>query len=468
MKSSGRVGWSGIGCAVLAAALAAVSGPAARAQAQAPAASQRAAARLSYVDGHVRLSKANANGTMLPFTDEAMVNTPLFEGTQLQTGDDGRTELQFDDGSIVRIAPDSTLTLSVLRTGQTELTLNGGLGYFELKGAEKIDFSGTTATANGPATLRVRLDTPPGSIAVFDGFVHLQGPSDLTADLHGGESTQFDVQGGSFSIAESIEPDSWDAWNSDRDLALQQSAESTSAATQSAANSANPAWDDLNDSGNWYNVPDEGYVWSPYEAADASWDPYGSGNWMWTPGYGYIWISGEPWGYLPYQCGTWNWYNNFGWGWLPGGCTPWWGGVGGVWGINVGGYPLGWRAPNRPIRPHGPRPLHPLPMVPVHRQGPAVDALLPLRDRRTPVQIGDATVRPVGRTARPVNDHQPAQNALRFGGAPASRAQTVPRPAYRPAPSGTSHARPAMGSAGGAHFSPSPAPRASAPSSPRR
>lgn len=447
---------------VLAVVLAAISGVAAQTQDV----SQRSAVRLSYVDGHVRLAKADANGTMLPFTDQAVVNTPLFEGTQLQTGDDGRAELQFDNGTIIRVAPDSTLTLSALHAGQTELTLNAGMGYFELKGAEKVKFSGTTATASGPATLRVKLDTPPGSVAVFDGSVHLESYG-MTADLHGGQSTQLNKEGG-FIVADSIEPDSWDAWNSDRDQALQQTG-GASPATQNEADSANPAWDDLNDSGNWYNVPNEGYVWSPYEAADSTWDPYGNGSWMWSPGYGYIWISGEPWGYMPYQCGTWNWYTSFGWGWMPGGCTPWWGGGGGVWGINVGGYPAGWRAPIRPHRPHGPRPVHPLPMVPVRRQGPPVDALLPLRDRKTPVQIGDSTVRPVGRTIRPVNDHQlPVRNGMRFGSAPTNEGATVPRPVYHSEPSGGSHIRPSTGYMGGVHSAPAPrmsapAPRMSAP-----
>ena len=74
-------------------------------------------------------------------------------------------------------------------------------------------------------------------------------------------------------------------------------------------------------------MPGQGYVWSPYEAASAAFDPYGNGNWMWTPGYGYLWVSGYPWGYMPFQCGAWNFIDGFGWGWAPGlgGCTPWWG-----------------------------------------------------------------------------------------------------------------------------------------------
>ena len=48
----------------------------------------------------------------------------------------------------------------------------------------------------------------------------------------------------------------------------------------------------------------QGYIWSPYDAANAGFDPYGIGNWMWTPGFGYIWASGYPWGYMPFQCGA--------------------------------------------------------------------------------------------------------------------------------------------------------------------
>jgi hypothetical protein len=42
-------------------------------------------------------------------------NTPLFEGSLVTTGDDGRAEIQFEDGSVVRLSPNSSLTLAVLR-----------------------------------------------------------------------------------------------------------------------------------------------------------------------------------------------------------------------------------------------------------------------------------------------------------------------------------------------------------------
>ena len=68
------------------------------------------AARLSYVEGDVQLLQANQI-----LADPALANTPLFEGTEIAAKEDGRAEIQFDDGTIARIAPGSSLKIAVLR-----------------------------------------------------------------------------------------------------------------------------------------------------------------------------------------------------------------------------------------------------------------------------------------------------------------------------------------------------------------
>ncbi|HEY1897226.1 MAG TPA: FecR domain-containing protein, partial [Terracidiphilus sp.] len=93
------------------------------------------AVRLSNVEGEVHLSQGNQT-----LADQAVANTPLFEGTTINTGNDGRAEIQFEDGSVARISPQSSLTLALLRGSASggdrdaELQLNSGLGYFELQG----------------------------------------------------------------------------------------------------------------------------------------------------------------------------------------------------------------------------------------------------------------------------------------------------------------------------------------------
>jgi len=400
-------GWL-LGLAALALAVQGLT-PALRADEAAPAAR---AVRLSSVDGQVQILQG---GQVL--AESAVANTPLFEGAQVVTGDDGRAEVQFEDGSVARLSPNSSITLKVLRgagaSGDAEIDLDGGLGYFELQGGGqngsfRIGFGDSVATASGFSVLRINLDSPPGELAVFSGNAHLERGSALAVDLHGGESLALSASDVSrYTLNESIEPDSWDSWNSDRDQVLTaESAEKTGAA-KDYSQSNSPAWNDLDANGNWYNVPGEGNIWSPYEAANPGWDPYGYGNWMNQPGFGYMWISGYPWGYLPYQCGVWNWYDSFGWGWAPGigSCNTWWNGGGGFYrGPNIGRVFVGYRPP---MRPHPPR--HPFGgrgLIPVNRQfkGPAVT--LPSRDRNTAVQIAGRTVQPFRPlSARPQYDH---------------------------------------------------------------
>ena len=231
---------------------------------------------------------------------------------------------------------------------------------------------------------------------MFSGNAHLERTSGLALDLHGGESVDLSASDANgYNLAESIEPDSWDAWNSDRDTALNaDTSTETSASSQvSGGQNSNPAWGDLDANGSWYNVPDQGYVWSPYDAQDPGFDPYGNGNWVMTPGFGYTWASAYSWGYLPYQCGAWNFYGGFGWGWAPGmgGCTPWWGM--GFYGGPYIGFAPGWYRPiHRPIGPIIPRPGHPVPMVAVNRRATVLTAGLPARDHNTAVDINGRTV----------------------------------------------------------------------------
>ncbi len=375
------------------------------------------AARLSYVQGDVVLTQGNQI-----LADPALINTPLFEGTVVATKEDGRAELQFEDGTVARISPNSSIRIAALHQqgniGKTELVLESGLGYFELGGNTNSNevtarFGDSRITASGFTVIRVNLDNLPGEIAVFTGNAHLERGSYLSLDLHGGESIALDgADPSQYNLAETIEPDSWDAWNADRDQDLTTQEAAKTAASGSQPNSSNPAWGDLDSNGNWYNVPGEGYVWAPYEATNASWDPYGCGNWVWTPQFGYVWVSCESWGYLPYTSGYWNYYDSFGWGWTPGYGYPWW--FTGGWNCNVGNRPPRYTPPRRPK----PGPIHPV--EPIHHGGqfqpnpvvavnriPSTPVANPVHVIGRPVTIAGSTVEPMRPlTPRPVYNHQ--------------------------------------------------------------
>jgi hypothetical protein len=364
------------------------------------------AVHLSYVDGQVRVTQGSQ-----VIAEGATVNMPLFEGMQVTTAQDGRAEIQFEDGSVARLSPNTTVTISVLRgegaNGNAEMVLNGGLAYFEFEGGSQlgqyaVHFGDSTVAPSGNAVIRVRMDTPPGDLAVLSGNADLsRGSGDLELAMHGGESvTLYAGDTSHYDLNESIDPDSWDAWNTDRDQAMATEGAAFTGAppSQSGPESGSPAWSDLDANGSWYNVPGTGYVWSPFEASAPGYDPYGCGNWVWYPRYGYIFVPCDNWGFLPYSCGSWGFYSDFGWGWNAGmgGCNPWWGfGGGGYYpGPRFGGsLPGGYRPPHRPIMPHGPSTGHPV--IAVSRPPVSGGTPLPSRQRNQPVTIAGNTIAPL-------------------------------------------------------------------------
>ena len=358
------------------------------------------AARLSFVDGNVRVTQDSQ-----VIADPAVANMPLFEGAEISTATDGRAEIQLEDGSIARLSPNSTIVVSVLArqgTGtRTELVLRGGLAYFELQPSNaehslRVNYGDAFFTATNASVVRLTDDAPPAELAVFSGSVRIERTDALQLDVQSGETLTLDATDRSrYNLSSTVAGNSWDNWNADRDQFLSAEAADKTAATGGQNDSPSDGMNDLDANGNWYNVPGQGYVWSPYDAqaGGADWDPYGYGNWVSYPQYGYVWVSGYPWGYRPFQCGLWDYYDGFGWAWAPGHrCNPWWNGGGG-WGYRVGNNrPPGYRPPHRPYPnpgPGKPRPRNggPAPVTP-HRFSAQPMVAVDRRENKSP---GSAT-----------------------------------------------------------------------------
>lgn len=428
--------------------------------------------RLSDVTGNVRLTQ---DGQLI--ADPAVNNLPVFEGSEITTGNDGQAEIQFEDGSIARLTPNSTLAISVLRlegtNTRTEMIMNRGLAYFELQPSDaehslQVKFGPQVISSSAFSVIRVEDDVPPGAMAVFTGNVHVELGNEMQLDLHDGESVTFDgADANRYNLAETIQANSWDQWNSDRDQVLIAQSTQRTPATNGLQNYPSDGLSDLNASGSWYDVPGQGYVWSPYDAQAAgnSWDPYGFGNWVYYPRLGYVWVSGYNWGYTPYQCGLWNFYDGFGWGWSAGGgCSPFWGGYGdgfyggGYGGGGVGGVfllgavPPGYHPPRRPV----PGPIHPVPrpingvstrvavnrplapIVPIDRRPIEVVARSGYRPPPTtahPLVVAGRTVEPLHPVATRQSYPEPTFGYVnRANPAPLRNTVVVGRPGYVPAP----------------------------------
>ncbi len=409
--------------------------PADTADQAAQAASQRTV-RLSDAEGDVQVYQ----GGQLVFQN-ALQNMPLTQGMRVVTGSDGRAEVQFEDGSVARAAPNSSFELTQLTTGSdgslvTQVDALSGLTYYEINGQGgqyTLRFGQQTIVPTGDAVVRIDLDSGAAQVADMQGNLQFLQGQNLIVSTYAGQSVSFNPDDPAlYTLSNTISSDTWDQWNSDRD---QQLAELQQEGSQSGAQNGNPnnaAWDDLNYYGDWYNVPGYGEAWAP-NGVGSDWDPFGVGAWGYYPSLGYTWISAYPWGWWPYHCGAWSWFSGYGWLWFPGNCG--WGGYGGGWYpyVSVWTIPPGYTVPSRPRNP-GFRPQHGV-HGPMHR----IDAY-PLIDVNRGQQFA-SVFHPVGS-----GGPRPAPRAFHWNG---HTVQPIPR--LKP-PSGTG---PSSGGSGNG-FQPQP------------
>ena len=403
------------------------------------------AVRLSNVVGAVQVS----NGNDQQFS-QAYPNMPLMQGSKLQTGDDGRAEIQFEDGSIARLTPNSSLSLPQLTrdtAGNTssEIDLLTGLSYVELSGAAHaayvVRFGDTQVTNNQPVKFRVKLDANPPELAVLDGTAHVTGGTAYAVDVHENETIRFDASdSGRYFLAENVDGDSWDQWNADRDDALGRMAAQETREARLNGDPNNPAWSDLDYYGTWYPNPAGGMFWAPY-GVGSGWDPYGSGYWGYYGGGGYSWISGYPWGWLPYHCGGWNYFGGYGWGWMPGQCGGGYAPVSPIYNYPSGYTPVVRPVPFSPGHGHLTNPPHRL--ITVNR-GPEATFINPaVHAHPEAIAVNGHPVAPVAKTINPNSvfiQHTAMNDGQRPGGVLAIRSETIAStPVFRPVAPVMSH-----------------------------
>jgi hypothetical protein len=271
---------------------------------------------LSFVEGSVQIDRADGQGFQ-----SAFLNLPITQSVRLETGTDGRAEVEFEDGSTLRLVPDSALSFDQLGLRDsgakfTFVTLEHGTAYFDVhknKGGDEFAIATQGARMELPhgGRGRVSIEAAGMKLAVFDGEVKFDG-FDKSVTVKKNETLQTD-EVNHLSTSNSISPEPYDAWIEERDEYRKQYA-ANSAHVLSSPYSYGTT--DLNYYGNFFDSP-YGYLWRPWNAT-AAWDPFMDGAWVFYPGHGYNWVSAHPWGWLPYHYGSWIYYQPYGWCWQPG------------------------------------------------------------------------------------------------------------------------------------------------------
>jgi hypothetical protein len=289
--------------------------------------------RLSEVQGLVQLDRNAGDGF-----DRAFLNLPVIEGSRLRTGRDGHAEVEFEDGSALRLTPNSEVDFTHLALedgGQmiSAVQLVSGTVYADLHPKKtggsgrsgdpfRLSFGRESVSMADAAHLRVELAGATATVAVFKGKVTANLPSGTFEIAEKHRATIAVVNDDSAGpgkkdtlvIAKNYEDRPSDAWDREQ---TDYHDRYTSAGASSISSPYDYGVGDLSYYGNFMTVPGHGNVWRPYFVG-VSWSPFQDGGWAFYPGAGYMWVSGYPWGWIPYNYGNWAFAPGVGYVWQPG------------------------------------------------------------------------------------------------------------------------------------------------------
>lgn len=243
----------------------------------------------------------------------ASYNWPISGGALLDTGPDGRAEVQVGS-SVFRLGGDSSVEFSALDDSRIALQVWRGALAANIRDrdqAEQIDV-GTPAVQvrfAGPGRYRVDVADRGGNIRVDSrqgtAYVYRSGEPFAVP-----EGQRVVVTDGGW-VQEVPRRDGFDAWVDARDAAGD---------TIQSLRYVSPemtGYEDLDRYGQWTSVPDYGAVWYPW-SVPADWAPYRYGRWAWVPPWGWTWVDQAPWGFAPFHYGRWLFLDGR-WAWAPGG-----------------------------------------------------------------------------------------------------------------------------------------------------
>lgn len=279
--------------------------------------SQARIVRLSDVQGSVQIDKNSGLGF-----ENAFVNLPITQGTKLHAGKMGRAEIEFEDGSSLRLTPNTTVEFNKLGLSDSgkrisQVNLIEGMAYVNWLGKDDLtlNFSRETIALDHTAHFRVDTSTEVANLAVFKGEVNVEGPAGKVAVAKKKTATFDAAADDKLTMANKVKEDPLDSWDK----------ESVSYHDQYAKNNSSPygyGVSDLNYYGSYSNVPGYGMMWQPYFTG-VGWNPFMDGAWGFYPGFGYMFASAYPWGWMPYRYGNWMFVPSFGWMWQPGAWNSW-------------------------------------------------------------------------------------------------------------------------------------------------
>ena len=269
------------------------------------------AARLSDAQGSVSLQPAGVQEWTA-----ATVNRPLTTGDRLWSDANSRAELDMG-AAVVRLGAMTGFSFLNLDDSSAQIQLTAGTLIVRVREMREgdnyeIDTPNLAVTLQQAGEYRFEVSEAGDAtvVKVSEGLAQAAGA---------GQPLQIGTQQrvtftGTGQLTADVgtlgAPDELDAWSAARERQLEDSPSREYVADDIAGAQ------DLDDSGQWQETAQYGYVWTPTVVA-IGWAPYRFGHWVWVAPWGWTWVDDARWGYAPFHYGRWVSLNST-WCWVPG------------------------------------------------------------------------------------------------------------------------------------------------------
>jgi len=307
---------------------------------------------ISYVDGDVKILREDNR------QDKAIVNLPVAPGDSIVTGQNSRCELQFDNGTIMRIDKNSMLELTTVlaktltsKWKVTTLNLIKGQIY-SMNNSYNLEMFQIITTN---AAINLKKNSTSIIRALEDGGTYLfsnRGKFDVLygKDIHSMKKETIKRKKGYIITADYrfVAIEEWDVefllWNEHLNKNFKELHYGINKVPKPIYRYSKgiiywaEKWSSLY--GEWIYNDIFGYVWRPYDEIFKFNRPFFSAEYV-TIGKELFAVPSQPWGWAPVHLGTWVFLNKYGWTWIPGDVFS-----KGIWGLSYwmnqayGGYDL--------------------------------------------------------------------------------------------------------------------------------
>ena len=265
--------------------------------------------RVSYVTGDVGYQRSSDEDWFA-----AGINMPLEPGDHLYTGANGRAEIEFEEGSVLRVAANTDIEILALDDDLVQIRMTNGLATLTATKGGDFEIATPAAAFNTDKDGVYRFEvSEDGRTSAIVRKGRLEAANNyFSRHVESGKRIRVNPNAGLPEIMSYSRRDSWDEWTDRRS-----SDRMASASRRYLPETVYIGASDLDRHGRWIRVSSYGWGWVPYSVG-VDWSPYSDGRWVYRTRFGWTWVSHEPWGWLPYHYGRWYYAGGTGWCWLPG------------------------------------------------------------------------------------------------------------------------------------------------------